>query len=239
MPMGNPSSLQELPGREFPFSNSNPEVQEIRDVTKNAIIAVKDALNLKFLSTDADGEFEWDDDNFFTPLELGGVAHELGTLPLRCYDSNKRFLVQPNLELVSRKGVYVCDLSIFPFSPEVNPTETLVAFALRLSRTTLLLRTPVITASKDTIYVMNQSGEKIKVFVSNLSGAVLTNEEVADNKNGGKIMEPGDLISRDRHPNAVDESVMVYSLRFNSQTEFLRKPVTYVATPGVICTIRL
>ena len=226
-------------GREFPFSNSDAEVKEIRDVTKNAIIAVKDALNLQFLPTNADGDYDWDDDNFFTPLELGGVAHELGTLPLKRYDSNKRFLVQPNLELVSRKGVYVCDLSIFPFSPEVNPTPTLVAFALRLSRNTLLPRTPVIAAREDTIYVMNQSGEKIKVFVSNLSGAVLTSEEVADNKNGGKIMEPGDLISRDRHPNAVDESVMVYSLQFNSQTEFLPKPVTYVATPGIICVIEL
>ena len=231
-------------GRDPSFSNSDPEVKEIRDVTKNAIIAVTDALNLQLLPADANGEYDWDDDNFFTVLELGGVAHELGTLPLRSYDNKndedkKRFLVQSNLELVSRKGVYVCDLSIFPFSPEANPTPTLVALALRLSRNTLLRRTPPITASEDTIYVINQSGERIKVFVSNLSCAVLTSGEVADNKNGGKILEPGDLISRDRHPNAVDESVMVYSLQYNSQTEFLLKPVIHVATPGVICAIEL
>ena len=32
---------------------------------------------------------------------------------------------------------------------------------------------------------MNQSGERIKVFVSNLTGAVLTKEEIADNEDGG------------------------------------------------------
>ena len=151
-------------GREFPFSNSNPEVQEIRDVTKRALMAVKDALKLQFLDADDDGVYDWDDDNFFKLLELGGVAHELGTLPLKCHDSNKRILIQPNLELVSRKGVYVCDLSIFPFSPEVNPTPTLVGLGLRLSRSTLLPRIPIITARANSIYVMNQSGEKIKVL---------------------------------------------------------------------------
>jgi choline dehydrogenase-like flavoprotein len=229
-------------GRERPFLNSDPEVKEIREVTKNAIIAVRDALKLQLLPVDPSGDYDWDDDNFFKALELGGVAHELGTLPLRCYDSKKRFLVKPDLELVSRKGVYVCDLSIFPFSPEVNPTPTLVALALRLSRNTLLRRIPIIAARADTIYVMNQSGENIKVFVSNLSGAVLSSQEIADNQKGGKILEPGDLLSRDRHVDQVitkpvAESVMVYSLQYNSQTEFLQKPVTYVATFGVICTI--
>jgi hypothetical protein len=65
----------------------------------------------------------------------------------------------------------------------------------------------------------------------------LTDEEVADNTKGGKEMEPGNLIARDRGPKAVDESVMVFSLQFNSQTEYLPRPVTYVATPGVICAI--
>jgi hypothetical protein len=233
-------------GRDPPFSNSRDEVKEIRDVTKNAIIAVKDALNLQLLPTGVNGQYDWNDDNFFTPLELGGVAHELGTLPLKSYDSEngeagKKFLIQSDLELVSRKGVYVCDLSIFPYSPEVNPTPTLVAFALRLSRTTLLRRTPILSEDelKNKIIVMNQSGEKIKVFVSNRSGAVLTSEETADNKNGGKIMEPGDLITLDRQPKAVDESVMVYALQHNSQTEFLSKFETYVAIPGAICVIEL
>ena len=228
-------------GREHQRSNSDPVVQEIREVTRDAIIAVKDALKLQLLPVDSNGEFDWEDDDFFATLELGIVAHELGTLPLKCHDSDDPFLVQPNLELVSRKGVYVCDLSIFPFSPEVNPSPTLVALALRLSRETLLSRTPAIDLKADAIYVMNQSGENIKVFVSNLTGAVLTSQEIADNKEGGKILEPGDLICRDRHVEQpvkpVAESVMVYSLQFDSQTEYLAKPVTYVATLGVICAI--
>jgi len=163
--------------------------------------------------------------------------------PLRCYDCNKRFVVESDLALSSRKGIYVCDLSIFPFSPEVNPTPTLVALALRLSRTVLLPRTPVVDWREDTIYVMNQSGEKIKIYVSNLTGAELSNAEITDNRNGGKILDPGDLITRDRSVpppyKTVEESVMVYSLQYNSQTEYLPRPVTYVASPGVICAIAI
>jgi choline dehydrogenase-like flavoprotein len=232
-------------GREYPYSNSDPVVQEIREVTKDAIIAVKDALKLQLLPVDANGEFDWEDDDFFAILGLGIVAHELGTLPVKCHDSDKPFLVHPNLELVSRKGVYICDLSIFPFSPESNPTLTLVALALRLSRETLLSRTPAMDLKSDTIYVMNQSGENIKVFVSNLTGAVLTSQEIADNKEGGKVLEPGDVVSRSRcyveqqpiTSKPVAESVMVYSLQYDSQTEYLAKPVMYLATLGVICVI--
>ena len=236
-------------GRECPYSNSDPLIQEIREVTKDAIIAIKDALKLQLLPVDANGEFDWEDDDFFATLELGIVAHELGTLPLKCHDSdNNSYLVQPNLELVSRRGVYVCDLSIFPFSPESNPSLTLVALALRLSRETLLSRTPTINLRADSIYVMNQSGENIKVFVSNLTGAVLTSEEIADNEEGGKILEPGDLICRGRRhvgreqqkPSTIKpvvESVMVYCLQYDSQTEYIAKPVMYAATLGVICVI--
>ena len=42
----------------------------------------------------------------------------------------------------------------------------------------------------------------------------------------------------------LDESIMVYSLEYNSPLEegkmkFLPRPVTYVATPGVACIIEL
>ena len=116
------------------------------------------------------------------------MAHELGTIPLKCYNAKRRFLLEPNLRLRGYEGLYVCDLSIFPFSPEVNPTPTLVAFALRLSRSTLL---PLPSESKDAaITVMNQSGEKIKVYVSNTVGGDLTEEEKNDNKKGGKELLP-------------------------------------------------
>ena len=233
--------------REFPFENSRPEIEEIRDVTKKALIAVKDVLKLQFLPVDvgAEDEYDWNDKNFFKELELGGVAHELGTLPLQCYDHlNDNFIVKPNLELKSYKGVFVCDLSVFPFSPEVNPTPTLVALALRLSRDTLLPRIPFTAARSDVVYIMNQSGENVKVFVSNLTGATLSPEEIADNKEGGKVLEPGDFISRDRsneqqpiESRPVAESVLVYTLQYNSDKLYLKKPETLVATLGVICII--
>jgi hypothetical protein len=68
-------------GRDPPFSNSNAEVKDIREVARDAIIAVRDALKLQLLPVGPNGDYDWDDDNFFKPLELGGVAHELDTLP--------------------------------------------------------------------------------------------------------------------------------------------------------------
>ena len=55
-------------------------------------------------------------------------------------------------------------------------------------------------------------------------------------------MEPGDILTRNRNvsPNdTVDKSVMVYSLQYDSQTDYLPTPVTYVATPGLLCIIEL
>ncbi|KIJ91507.1 hypothetical protein K443DRAFT_14331 [Laccaria amethystina LaAM-08-1] len=120
-----------IAGREHPFSNSTPDVKELRELTKEIIRTVKDTLKLELRPTDPDDTKNgWEYDNFFKPLELGGVAHELGTIPLRCFDKDTPFLVDDDLRLQPSKNVYICDLSIFPFSPEVNPTLTLVALAL-------------------------------------------------------------------------------------------------------------
>lgn len=221
-------------GRKYPFSNGNRDVVELRELTKNIINTIKNVLKIELRPS---GRFP-DDDKFFKVLELGGVAHELGTIPLECHNAPTRFLLEPDLKLRGHEGVYVCDLSIFPFSPEVNPTPTLVAFALRLSRTTLL---PLPFTSDDTkISVMNQSGEKIKVFVSNTADGDLTEEEKNDNKNGGKELFPGDILERQRtirgnQPR--DETVMVYRLDFNTDKIYLPQPFPYVATPGRVCAI--
>jgi len=212
--------------------------------SKHLFQTQRDLLNLQLLPADDDAEdkYKWDDANFFKELELGGVAHELGTLPLKCYDApDKNALVEPDLELALRKGVYVCDLSVFPYSPEVNPTPTLVALALRLSRERLHPRIPKMTLRFDAVYVMNQSGESIKVYISNLTGTDLSDDEVKDNKDGGKVLKPGELINRGRNVDQpikpVAESVMVYTLQFDSLDKYLPKPVTYVATLGTICII--
>jgi len=126
------------------------------------------------------------------------------------------------------------DLSIFPFSPEVNPTLTLVALALRLSRA-ILPRTPFVASTENTIYVMNQTGDPIKVFVSNRAGVTLTQEEIDENKNG-KVLGPGEKVARERSV-GVDETVMVYRLDYNSRDVYLPRPVPYIATPGRVCII--
>jgi hypothetical protein len=114
-------------GREHPFSNSNADVRELRELTKDAIRTIRDALRLKLLPTDPDDDNDWDDDNFFKLLELGGVAHEFCTIPLKCFDKKVApHLIEPTLKRRKREKVYICDLSIFPFSPELSPTLTLV-----------------------------------------------------------------------------------------------------------------
>ncbi|KDR79154.1 hypothetical protein GALMADRAFT_208619 [Galerina marginata CBS 339.88] len=221
-------------GRQAPFSNTDPDVAELRELTKNAIRTVRDTLRLELRPSDPDDDNNWDDANFFSALEMGGVAHELGTIPIKGSDSSSRYLLDDDLKLRQREGVYICDLSIFPFSPEVNPTVTLVALALRLSRS-ILPRTPITPQSEDTVYVMNQIGDKIKVFVSNRAGVTLDQTEINDNVNG-KILGPGESVSRKRSV-GVDETVMVYRLDYNSNDVYLPQPELYSATPGTVCVI--
>ena len=229
-------------GRKSPFSNNDEKVKRLRGLTKAAIRTTKETLGIEIRPTDPNDNIrklwfshsDWDDEEYFKPLQLGGVAHELGTLPLKCYDNQKGYMVDSDLQLRTRKGIYVCDLSIFPFSPEVNPTVTLVALALRLSRS-ILNPTPYTTTDLNTVYVMNQTGESIKVFVSNRAGVALQKEEVDDNKTG-RILKPGEVIGRARL-HGVDETVMVYRLDYNTDEVYLPTPIPYIASPGSIRTI--
>lgn len=43
-------------------------------------------------------------------------------------------VVDEDLRVVGTQGLYVCDMSVMPFSSAANPVRTLVALALRLSR---------------------------------------------------------------------------------------------------------
>ncbi|MCB0225758.1 MAG: GMC family oxidoreductase [Anaerolineae bacterium] len=62
--------------------------------------------------------------------DLGGVAHEVGTLRLGTTENS---VVDTQLKFRGYDNLYVCDLSVFPASPAANPTLTLTALALRLS----------------------------------------------------------------------------------------------------------
>lgn len=62
---------------------------------------------------------------------LGGVAHEVGTL--RMGDDPATSVVDTDLKFHGYENLYACDLSVFPSSPAANPTLTLAALAIRLA----------------------------------------------------------------------------------------------------------
>jgi hypothetical protein len=69
----------------------------------------------------------------------GTVHHAAGTLRMpykRAHDSGFDFqsVVDEDLRVAGTQHLYVCDMSVMPFSSAANPVRTLVALALRLSK---------------------------------------------------------------------------------------------------------
>jgi choline dehydrogenase-like flavoprotein len=69
----------------------------------------------------------------------GTVHHAAGTLRMPYKSSlNGGFdfgtIVDQDLRVAGTQHLYVCDMSVMPFSSAANPVRTLVALALRLSR---------------------------------------------------------------------------------------------------------
>ena len=69
----------------------------------------------------------------------GTVHHAAGTLrmPYRPSDDSpfdRASVVDEDLRVAGTQNLYVCDMSVMPFSSAANPVRTLVALALRLSR---------------------------------------------------------------------------------------------------------
>jgi len=117
-------------------------------------------------------------------LELGAVAHELGSIPMSQRDGETACL-DADLVLRGFTNVSVCDMSVLPVSIEVNPTLTLAALALRLSQK--LLPFPVFGTGLS-IFAMNQSEDGISVRASNAGGA----------DGGYEDLLPGKITSWDR-----------------------------------------
>ncbi|KAI1370394.1 hypothetical protein F4677DRAFT_451469 [Hypoxylon crocopeplum] len=63
--------------------------------------------------------------------KFGAVAHEVGTM--RMGVKQGKSVVDENLKVHFVNNLYVCDLSVFPYSPMANPSLTLVALAIRLA----------------------------------------------------------------------------------------------------------
>lgn len=64
--------------------------------------------------------------------DVGGVAHEVGTL--RMPVSGRQGVVDQDLKFEGYENLYACDNSVFPCSPAGNPSLTLVALARRCAR---------------------------------------------------------------------------------------------------------
>lgn len=62
--------------------------------------------------------------------DIGGVAHEAGTLRMAADGSG---VVDQDLKFLAYENLYACDNSVFPVSPAANPSLTTVALALRLA----------------------------------------------------------------------------------------------------------
>jgi choline dehydrogenase-like flavoprotein len=63
--------------------------------------------------------------------DLGGVAHEVGTLRMA---DDGRGVVDGDLRFLGYDNLFACNNLVFPSSPAANPTLTLTALALRLAR---------------------------------------------------------------------------------------------------------
>ena len=62
--------------------------------------------------------------------DLGGVAHEVGTLRMGVDSTTS--VVDADLKFHHYENLFACDNSVFPASPAANPSLTLAALALRL-----------------------------------------------------------------------------------------------------------
>lgn len=74
----------------------------------------------------------------FKDFGFGTVHHAVGTLRMPSKSTREGSfeparVVDEDLRVVGTRNLYVCDMSVLPFSSAANPVRTLVALALRLS----------------------------------------------------------------------------------------------------------
>ncbi|KAG8943704.1 hypothetical protein FRC04_002536 [Tulasnella sp. 424] len=169
----------------------------------------------------------------FKSLELGGVAHELGTVPMPMgRNLSKPYCVDSDLKLRGREGVYVCDLSVFPISPEANPTLTLAALSLRLSRHLLPRLDAEVTAlDVDGVHVVNHSGEKSRAWLPNH-----TRTSTQDAGEKGFELKPGQK-ARWTRKNGVREAALVYRCDQTECRKYVKVLELFVAQSGKVLAV--
>ncbi|KAG9002997.1 hypothetical protein FRB93_011284 [Tulasnella sp. JGI-2019a] len=212
--------------QEYSKANRILYLERMKRITDSAIETIKSQLEVELVNEEGR-----ENEEYLSYLELGGVAHELGTLPMPHRGVNGGNSIDADLKLMHHSNVYICDLSIFPMSPEANPTLTLAALSLRLSRH-LLPREKVRTTGAGTIWVVNHSGEPIRVLVSNFGGETARSEADTATLLAGKEISVERTIG-------VPQSVMVFrmdkSIRVHDAGEiFTKEPELFIAHPGCL-----
>ncbi|KAF8747943.1 GMC oxidoreductase [Rhizoctonia solani] len=153
---------------------------------------------------------------------------DIGYLPLGVWRTNSERC--PWLASLNRT-LYVCDLSCFPHSPAANPTLTLAALAIRLSRH-LNERLRVKVQDNTRVYTVNQTSAKVRVFLSYQKP-----RGKSGNAEEAVVLAPGQEYSWQREAN-VPQGLFIYRLDMSSQEEkFLDRPVVLVAHPGKVTPI--
>lgn len=218
-------TIRRSPARQGPNQEENDR-KKLNALTESTMETIQRVLQIEFV--DQEGET-----NDFKSLELGGVAHELGTVPMPMGEkSSDPYCVDSDLKLQGREGVYVCDLSVFPYSPEANPTLTLAALSLRLSRHLLPRLNVKVTASDtDTVHVVNHSGQKFRVWVSNR--ARVSTQDAGEK---GVELEPGKQVQWKRK-NGVHEAALVYRCDQTENWKYVKVPELFVAQPGKVLAV--
>ncbi|KAG9008665.1 hypothetical protein FRB94_013072 [Tulasnella sp. JGI-2019a] len=193
--------------------------ERMKKVIESATGVIEKHFKVEFIGKDK----PFMNNEYFGKLELCAIASELGTLPMPGRGTEASS-VDENLKLKGGyEGIYVCDLSVFPMSPEVNPSLTLAALALRLSRHLVPRRRYRATTTTE-ICVVNSSGRPIKVWVSNLGGAQRKYLQP-------EVVLPGGRFATERILN-VQESVMVYRLSKADESQYSTEPELYIGHPG-------
>lgn len=202
------------------------QTNRMRNLTAAAMESLKSTMEIEFIGYDKNVRQK---DIKFTQLGLGAVAHELGTLPMAspspvsCLDHH--LTMKPAL----CSGVYVCDLSIFPYSPEASPALTLAALAIRLSRR-LNPRHHVVVKSQSHVHVVNHSSSTVKVWLSAVEGPSRAGADRVILKQGGDH-------SWERRSGTA-EGLFVYKLDLSKPNEeFLNEPIIIVAQPGKVTAL--
>jgi choline dehydrogenase-like flavoprotein len=235
-----------VPGNNIELRNNRPFVtikravdedakdkeKVMQSLTEKAEKAITDVLKVDFVD-----DPKWGTE-YFKVLGLGAVAHELGSIPMP-RPNGPEGCVDENLKLADCEGVYVCDLSVFPYSPEANPTLTLAALAIRLSRTLVSRRTVALdpVKEKNVIAVVNHSGRDINVFVSNKAGVNLPTENVQ------VLLTPGLMQTWQRGDQYESVSVFRINPQWSVGTDekvipkFWKIPEVYVGPPGSVVSI--